>query len=181
MHTKREQIPARQASFGDRLTQFRSALEAIGGIFGNRPHHGRLQFCCHENIALYAAHRGWWRSRMGLNQLEYGQARAEWISAGKHLVHDDTERINVRTFVLRLAHALLRTHIRRASPELAAAREPPAFLIEFRETEVDHLNESIVIIEQDNVARLDIAVYDAVAMSIVKSTADLCEYAAKQL
>lgn len=110
---------------------------------------------------------------MDLDQLVNAGRVVKWVFSREHLIHDRSERIQVGALVFRLALTMLGTHVRRASPEFARLSQSAVCVIEFCQSEINHFYEIRFIIHQNDVAWLQIAVNNTLAMRMVECAANL--------
>ena len=97
--------------------------------------------------------------------------RLEGLSIGEQLVRDGAHREDVRPKVHRLSLDLLGRHVMRGARDVAGARDGRR--LEERDTEIHDLH--LALRAHPDVARLDVAVDDAVAVSVGEALADLPE------
>ena len=115
------------------------------------------------------------RGRIGIDDLvdELGRiVRAERQPTGQHVEEQHAERIQVGLLVERIALDLLRAHVGRRAHAHDEGRVGVELLVDVeREAEVGDLH--VVLLVDQDVRRLDVAVHDALAVGVVERHAAL--------
>ena len=118
---------------------------------------------------------------MKFDEFEYRGGIAVRIFAGEHFIHHRAHRIKIRALIQRLAHALFWAHIGRAAPEFTGVGQAFVLVTNFCQTKVNDFDEVHLVIHQNYVAWLEIAVDDPLFVSVIKSAAYLYRNAGKSL
>ncbi len=140
-------------------------------MLAQRPHHDLVERL--GNIEVWTP-LSQARRRLALVKLEELATRARYDGklAGQGFVHEHPERVEVGAGLDRRADALLGRHVLRRSERVALLRQALGSR-ELRHAEVEHLRGSIVA--QKNIARLEIAVNDALLVRGAERPAHLDE------
>ncbi len=119
-----------------------------------------VQLCrrCHDPVHVL---RGYLKGRVS----NVGRTSDE------HLVHHDTEGVDVRTTIHRGTFGLLRREVRRRAHHQAVLGQVVFARHRLGDTEVGHLH--LGVGGDQDVARLDVAVNHAIAMRVVQCGCDL--------
>ena len=149
------------------LQHFLCVLIAIHGIFLHRPHNDLFQ--TYRQRVVYLAGR--LSLFIHLHQgYGYGAVRIKGKTGTSHLVHKHTQRVQIAAGVDGMSAGLLGADIVYGTDGLIGHRN--GFCIgQLGNAEVHHLNQAVL--QKHNVLRLDVAVNDALGMSVFQRIQNL--------
>ena len=111
--------------------------------------------------------------RENLDQHRLGGRGREGRLPGEHLVQHTTERVDIRPWVhITVTRGLFGAHVVGCAQAEAGLRDAPSARLGHGQRDAEVCNERFAPLTQEDVARLDVAVHDAVFVRVVECVSD---------
>ena len=164
----------------ERPEQLVHRLEPVRALLRHAPQHDGLELCVDGEVGAELP-RGHWRLVQVLQDDVHGAHRRERHLAGEHLVEQDAQRIEVAALIGALVAGLLRRDVVRRPHEGAGIGDLTVRVVaveELHQAEVEHLDEVVIVVlpQEHDVGRLQVAVDDPQRMRLSQRAADLLRH-----